>query len=216
MCSIHPSITLHCPPLVYKCDCIVLHLEESVFLLLIGASLMSAACQQLWMGCTSALVFPQPPPPQSPIVMFSFLTSTLAWFLANNNQKMNEWERGAIAKSYKLVINTLFLFSSSEKKTAFACLHSQVVFAVLKAFRTFHQHKLTDLQPHLCFLRDKGANLSCIWENCWVRSSGHLLTLTSLINPILLPYISYGECMSLPAFPQTLDVAVLQIEDNVG
>ena len=90
--------------------------EESLFLLLIGASLMSAACQQLWMGCTSALVFPHP---QSPIVMFSFLTSTLAWFLANNNQKMNEWERGAFAKSYKPVINTLFLFSSSEKKNGF-------------------------------------------------------------------------------------------------
>ena len=68
---------------------------------------------------------------------------------------MHGWERGAIAKSYKLVINTLFLFSFSQKKSAFACLHSQVVFAVLKAFRTFHQHKLTDLQPHLCFLRDK-------------------------------------------------------------
>ena len=128
-------------------------LEESLFLLLIGASLMSAACQQLWMGCTSALTIPHP---QSPIVMFSFLTSTLAWFLTNKHQQMNGWERGAIAKSYKPVINTLFLFSSSEKKTAFACLHSQVVFAVLKAFRTFHQHKLRDLQPHLCFLRDKG------------------------------------------------------------
>ena len=44
-------------------------LEESLFLLLIGASLMSAACQQLWMGCTSALVFPKPnphPPPPIP------------------------------------------------------------------------------------------------------------------------------------------------------
>ena len=43
-------------------------LEESLFLLLIGASLMSAACQQLWMGCTSALVFPKPNPhPPHPI-----------------------------------------------------------------------------------------------------------------------------------------------------
>ena len=126
---------------------------------------------------------------------------------------MHGWERGAIAKSYKPVINTLFLFSSSEKKTAFACLHSQVVFAVLKAFRTFHQHKLTDLQPHLCFLRDKG-------QICHVSGktveSGHLLTLTCLINPMPLSYICYRECMSLPAFPQTLGVAVLQIEDNVG
>ena len=126
---------------------------------------------------------------------------------------MHGWERGVIAKSYKPVINTLFLFSSSEKKTALACLHSQVVFAVLKAFRTFHQHKLTDLQPHLCFLRDKG-------QICHVSGktveSGHLLTLTSLINPMPLSYICYRECMSLPAFPQTLDAAVLQIEDNVG
>ena len=34
--------------------------EESLFLLLIGASLMSAACQQLWMGCTSAPPNPNP------------------------------------------------------------------------------------------------------------------------------------------------------------